>query len=72
MSVFATPAPVRPAARQDPPGPRAALAANVLGFFVVTLDATVVNVALHSIRADLGGALTGEGRVPRRPDLPEE
>jgi len=37
----------------------AALAAAVLGFFVVTLDAVVVNVALPSIRADLGGGITG-------------
>ncbi|HEX8859147.1 MAG TPA: MFS transporter [Actinomycetes bacterium] len=34
-----------------------ALAAVVLGFFVVTLDAVVVNVALPSIRGDLGGAV---------------
>jgi hypothetical protein len=33
----------------------AALAASVLGFFVITLDATIVNVVLPSIRADLGG-----------------
>ena len=31
----------------------------MLGFFVVTLDAVVVNVALPSIRADLGGGITG-------------
>ena len=37
----------------------ATLAAAVLGFFVVTLDAVVVNVALPSIRADLGGGITG-------------
>jgi len=35
------------------------LAAAVLGFFVITLDAVVVNVALPSIRADLGGGVTG-------------
>jgi MFS transporter, DHA2 family, methylenomycin A resistance protein len=35
------------------------LAATVLGFFVVTLDAVVVNVALPSIRRDLGGGITG-------------
>ena len=35
------------------------LAAAVLGFFVITLDAVVVNVALPSIRADLGGGTTG-------------
>jgi MFS transporter, DHA2 family, methylenomycin A resistance protein len=52
------------AARPDT-GPRqsrhatAALAAAVLGFFVVTLDAVVVNVALPSMGADLGGGITG-------------
>ena len=35
------------------------LAATVLGFFVVTLDAVVINVALPSIRGDLGGGITG-------------
>jgi MFS transporter, DHA2 family, methylenomycin A resistance protein len=38
---------------------RFTLAAAVLGFFVITLDAVVVNVALPSIRADLGGGITG-------------
>ncbi|MFJ8021499.1 MFS transporter [Streptomyces sp. NPDC096311] len=37
----------------------AALAAAVLGFFVITLDASVVNVALPDIRSDLGGGMTG-------------
>ncbi|MFD2081984.1 drug resistance transporter, EmrB/QacA subfamily [Actinopolymorpha cephalotaxi] len=36
-----------------------ALAAAVLGFFVVTLDAVVVNVALPSIRTGLGGGISG-------------
>ena len=39
------------------PGP--ALAAALLGFFVITLDAVVVNVALPTIRSDLGGGMTG-------------
>jgi len=38
---------------------RAALTAAVLGFFAITLDALVVNVALPSIRHDLGGGITG-------------
>ena len=38
---------------------RAALAAAVLGFFIVTFDAVVVNVALPSIRTDLGGGIAG-------------
>ncbi|MFC3571971.1 MFS transporter [Streptomyces yaanensis] len=37
----------------------AALAAAVVGFFVVTLDATIVNVALPTIRDELGGGMTG-------------
>jgi MFS transporter, DHA2 family, methylenomycin A resistance protein len=35
------------------------LAAAVLGFFVITLDAMIVNVALPSVRASLGGGITG-------------
>ena len=38
---------------------RPALVVAVLGFFVVTLDALVVNVALPAIRSDLGGGITG-------------
>jgi MFS transporter, DHA2 family, methylenomycin A resistance protein len=38
---------------------RATLAAAVLGFFIITLDAVVVNVALPSIRHDLGTDVTG-------------
>ncbi|WP_433517796.1 MFS transporter [Nonomuraea sp. CA-143628] len=37
----------------------ATLAAAVLGFFVITLDATIVNVALPSIRDALGGGIIG-------------
>ncbi|GAA1698255.1 MFS transporter [Streptomyces yatensis] len=37
----------------------ATLAAAVLGFFVITLDATIVNVTLPSIRDALGGQITG-------------
>src|SRR6266567_5697767 len=36
----------------------AALAASVLGFFVITLDALVVNVALPDIHKDLGGGIS--------------
>lgn len=38
---------------------RAALVVAMLGFFVVALDAQIVNVALPSIRQDLGGGLAG-------------
>ncbi|MFE4330890.1 hypothetical protein ACFRQM_16075 [Streptomyces sp. NPDC056831] len=46
----------------DAPGQRpadvaGALTAAVFGFFVITLDALVVNVALPSIRDDLGGGI---------------
>jgi EmrB/QacA subfamily drug resistance transporter len=37
-----------------------ALAAAIMGSFVAGLDATAVNVALPSIRADLGGGLAGQ------------
>src|SRR2546422_10001201 len=40
-------------------GSTSTLSAAVLGFFVITLDAVVVNVALPSIRRDLGGGITG-------------
>jgi EmrB/QacA subfamily drug resistance transporter len=39
---------------------RLALLAAILGSFVAGLDATVVNVALPSIRGDLGGGLAGQ------------
>ncbi|HEY0817096.1 MAG TPA: MFS transporter [Pseudonocardia sp.] len=36
-----------------------ALAEALLGFFMITLDAVIVNVALPSIQRDLGGGVTG-------------
>src|SRR3954471_7292262 len=39
--------------------PSLALTAAVLGFFIVTFDAVVVNVALPSIRHDFGAGITG-------------
>ena len=39
--------------------PVVTLAVAFLGFFVVTFDAVVVNVALPTIRQDLGGGITG-------------
>src|SRR5205085_4182973 len=41
------------------PGPGPTLAVAVLGFFGVTLDALVVNVALPAMGHDLGGGMTG-------------
>jgi DHA2 family methylenomycin A resistance protein-like MFS transporter len=35
------------------------LAVAVAGFFMITLDAVVVKVALPTIRRDLGGGVTG-------------
>lgn len=55
-----------PVTASGPPRPagdarteRAALGAAVLGFFVITLDASVVNVVLPDIRDDLGGGMSG-------------
>jgi EmrB/QacA subfamily drug resistance transporter len=51
----------RPVA-STPPGigsPVATLLAALLGFFVVTLDAVIVNVALPDIGADLSGGIAG-------------
>jgi MFS transporter, DHA2 family, methylenomycin A resistance protein len=59
--VQATTAAARPRSGLSPAA--AVLAATVLAFFVVTLDATVVSVALPSIRDDLGGGLTGLQRL---------
>jgi len=53
-----TPAPGRTGAAGDRQA-RSALSAALLGFFVVTLDAVVVNVTLPSIRSDLGGGVAG-------------
>src|SRR5256885_6769374 len=47
------------AAADPEPKPSLALAAAVLGFFIVTFDAVVVNVALPSIRQDFGAGITG-------------
>jgi len=52
--------------RADPSGPmtasrkRLVLVAAILGTTVVTVDATVVNVALPAIQDDLGGGLAGQ------------
>lgn len=59
MSMLLLAAPQRASRTRGPSGPGFTLAAAVLGFFVVTLDAVVVNVALPSIRGDLGGGVTG-------------
>jgi EmrB/QacA subfamily drug resistance transporter len=45
--------------RPDAPAPGWSLAAALLGFFVVTLDAVIVNVVLPDIRQDLAGGMSG-------------
>jgi MFS transporter, DHA2 family, methylenomycin A resistance protein len=60
MSATALTGRLRPPAWADRTGsPGAALAAAVLTFFVITLDAVVVNVALPAVRGELGGGITG-------------
>jgi MFS family permease len=49
----------RAAAAGRPPAPAWSLAAALLGFFVVTLDAVIVNVALPDIRRELAGGMSG-------------
>jgi len=51
--------PVAAAGRDAQASPAITLAVALLGFFVVTFDAVVVNVALPTIRHDLGGGITG-------------
>ena len=54
----------RPRSSHDVRGgasPVLTLAATVLGFFMITLDAVVINVALPSIRGELGGGIIGCG-----------
>jgi EmrB/QacA subfamily drug resistance transporter len=58
MSALLTARRPRTASRRSTPG-GFTLAAAVLGFFVITFDAVVVNIALPSIRSDLGGGITG-------------
>src|SRR5947209_8358999 len=60
MTTTSAPAPATFAVR---PGSGTAavvtLVVAILGFFIVTFDAVVVNVALPTIRTDLGGGITG-------------
>ncbi|GAA1655906.1 MFS transporter [Actinoplanes couchii] len=55
----ATETPRRPGAPRIEAHAAWTLAAAVLGFFVITLDATIVNVALPSVQSGLGGGITG-------------
>lgn len=47
------------APQREAASPRRALAAALLGFSIITLDALVVSVALPAIRDTLGGGITG-------------
>lgn len=48
-----------PVVTPPPPRPALTLAAALLGFFIVTLDAVVVNVALPTVQRDLGSSISG-------------
>ena len=51
--------PARPAAAAGPKRAWLTLGAATLGFFIVTLDAVVVNVALPTVQHDLGSGISG-------------
>jgi MFS transporter, DHA2 family, methylenomycin A resistance protein len=60
LTEAAAPAADMPAVGRAPgPAPGWSLAAALLGFFVVTLDAVIVNVALPAIRRELAGGMSG-------------
>ena len=58
-----TPAGARPPVRRvlpDAPHARIVITIASMGFFLITLDISIVNVALARIRAELGGGITGQ------------
>jgi MFS family permease len=52
-----------PTQRPDTVGRTAALLTICMGFFMVSLDATVVNVALHALRAGMHASMSGLQRT---------
>ncbi|TDW21838.1 MFS transporter [Kribbella kalugense] len=52
--------PLVAAAAPDAPHARIVVAIASLGFFLITLDISIVNVALAQIRTELGGGTTGQ------------
>jgi DHA2 family methylenomycin A resistance protein-like MFS transporter len=55
-----SPAPAAPAPAPDAPHARIVLAIGSLGFFLITLDISIVNVALPAITRELGGGTSGQ------------
>lgn len=55
-----TPASAAAAPAPDAPHARIVLAIGSLGFFLITLDISIVNVALPNITRELGGGTTGQ------------
>src|SRR5689334_18955652 len=61
MSVSTDDRPARAAAGlPDGPHARIVIAIASMGFFLITLDISIVNVALAQIRAELGGGTVGQ------------
>ncbi len=60
MSVVTENRPARAARLPNGPHARVAVAIASLGFFLITLDISIVNVALAQIRAELGGGTVGQ------------
>lgn len=48
----------------DAPHARTVLAVGSLGFFLITLDISIVNVALPNITRELGGGTAGQQSRP--------
>ncbi|HEY0531864.1 MAG TPA: MFS transporter [Actinoplanes sp.] len=62
MPIASPPSPVpdTAASASDAPHARTVLAIGSLGFFLITLDISIVNVALPAITRDLGGGTSGQ------------